>query len=121
MSRVVHFEIPADNPQALMDFYGGVFGWQYQKFGDLPYWAVTTGPEDTPGINGGIMARNHPEQPCVNTIAVASIEDTLAAVATAGGSCVVPKMPIPGVGWLAYCKDPEGNIFGIHVTDPSAA
>ena len=23
------------------------------------------------------------------------------------------KMDVPGVGWLAYCKDPEGNIFGM--------
>jgi predicted enzyme related to lactoylglutathione lyase len=28
-------------------------------------------------------------------------------------------MPVPGVGWLAYCKDPEGNIFGVMQNDPS--
>ena len=31
----------------------------------------------------------------------------------AGGTVAVPKMAIKGVGWLAYCKDPEGNIFGL--------
>jgi predicted enzyme related to lactoylglutathione lyase len=29
-------------------------------------------------------------------------------------------MPIPGVGWLAYCKDTEGNIFGLMQADPKA-
>ena len=32
-----------------------------------------------------------------------------------------PKMAIPGVGWLAYGKDTEGNIFGVMQTDPAAA
>jgi hypothetical protein len=29
-------------------------------------------------------------------------------------------MPIPGIGWLAYCTDPEGNTFGILEGDPAA-
>jgi hypothetical protein len=38
-----------------------------------------------------------------------------------GGTVITPKMPIPGVGWFAYCKDTEGNQFGIMQSDPSAA
>jgi predicted enzyme related to lactoylglutathione lyase len=30
-------------------------------------------------------------------------------------------MPIPGVGYLAYCLDTEGNMFGIMQRDTSAA
>lgn len=33
---------------------------------------------------------------------------------------LVPKTAAPGVGWLAYCKDTEGNIFGLMENDPSA-
>lgn len=29
-------------------------------------------------------------------------------------------MAIPGIGWLAYCTDPEGNTFGIMQNDPKA-
>jgi predicted enzyme related to lactoylglutathione lyase len=29
-------------------------------------------------------------------------------------------MPIPGLGWLAYYKDTEGNIFGMMQPDPNA-
>ncbi len=32
----------------------------------------------------------------------------------------MPKMPIPNVGWLAYAKDTEGNIFGMMQNDPGA-
>ncbi len=33
----------------------------------------------------------------------------------------VPLTPIPGVGWLAYAMDPDGNLFGMMQPDPSAA
>ena len=38
-----------------------------------------------------------------------------------GGTIALPKMPIPHVGWLAYGKDTEGNIFGVMQADPNAA
>ena len=38
-----------------------------------------------------------------------------------GATVVVPKMPVPGVGWLVYCKDTEGNIFGMMQADTNAA
>jgi predicted enzyme related to lactoylglutathione lyase len=38
-----------------------------------------------------------------------------------GGTLALPKMPIPGVGWLAYVKDPDGNIFGLTQPDTTAA
>lgn len=31
MPRVVHFEIPADDPGRAVKFYESVFGWQIQK------------------------------------------------------------------------------------------
>lgn len=121
MPRPVHFEIPANDPERVMEFYANVFGWTFQKWdGPMPYWLVTTGPASQPGINGGIMHKQHPDQPCVNTIDVQDLDKSLADVAANGGQNVVPKMAIPGVGWLAYCKDTEGYIFGMMQNDPSA-
>jgi hypothetical protein len=121
MSRVVHFEIPADDPDRAIGFYQNVFGWQMNKWdGPQPYWLVTTGDEKQPGINGGLMKRMHPGQPVVNTIDVPSVDDYIARISQHGGEIVVPKMPIPGVGWLVYFKDTEGNIFGIMQEDTAA-
>jgi len=121
MPRVVHFEIPADNPERALAFYESVFGWQSQKWdGPTPYWLIQTGTEGL-GIDGGLMQRQHPSQPVVNTIDVSSVDEYTQKITTAGGEIVLPKMPIPGVGWLLYFKDPEGNIFGIMQSDPSAA
>jgi uncharacterized protein len=113
MPRPVHFEIPSDNPERAMAFYSAVFGWTYQKFaGPMDYWLITTGPNEEPGINGGILPRRDPAQPCVNTVGVANLDETQAVIEAQGGSCCLPKMPVPGVGWLAYFKDLDGHIFG---------
>src|SRR5262249_61118952 len=62
---VVHFEIPADDPERATKFYRELFGWDIQKFaadGGPEYWLVRTVPADAPGrptrpgVNGGAVA-----------------------------------------------------------------
>ena len=126
MSRVIHFEIQADKPQRAMEFYTKLFGWKFDKWpGPQEYWLITTGPNDKPGINGGLLPRRAPNvgdalTAYVCTIATLSVDECVAKAVSSGGQNVVPKMAIPGVGWLAYCKDTEGNIFGVMHDDPSA-
>jgi uncharacterized protein len=120
VGRVVHFEIHARSPEDAARFYSTVFGWKVTKWeGPFPYWLVSTG-ESEPGINGGILSRQGGapiEAAAVNayvcTIGVESLDDTIAAVTKNGGTIVVEKQEVPGIGTLAYAKDPEGNIFGM--------
>ncbi len=121
MPRVVHFEIHADDPERAGRFYGNVFGWEATRWdGPEPYWLVRTGPDDQPGINGGIMKRRDPRGNVYNTIDVPDVDRYTKKIESEGGKVVVPRMAIPGVGWLAYCTDTEGNIFGIMAPDPGA-
>jgi hypothetical protein len=114
MARVVHFEIPADDPDRANTFYKDVFNWTINKWdGPQDYWLITTGEDGQPGINGGMMSRQQPGQGVVNTIQVDSLDDTIAAIQKAGGNVAVEKMEIPNIGFLAYCTDTEGNMFGI--------
>ncbi len=75
----------------------------------MPYWLVTTGDDAERGINGGMMPQSHPGAPTVNTVGVASVDETLISIERKGGKVALPKMAVPGVGWLAYCVDPEGT------------
>jgi predicted enzyme related to lactoylglutathione lyase len=121
MSRVIHFELPADNPERAVDFYKKIFGWTFHKWdGPQEYWLVSTGQDTEPGINGGLMRRQYPGAGTCNTIDVASLDQAVASVAQHGGKTVVPKMAIPGVGHLAYCSDTEGNVFGLMQADKTA-
>lgn len=120
MNRVIHFEIPAANPEAVGAFYADLFGWKITKWdGPAPYWMVDTGKGD-PGINGGIQLRQHPEQPVVNTVEVADLDASTAKVLAIGGQMALPKMAIPTIGWLCYCKDPDGNLLGMMQNNSSA-
>ena len=111
MPRVVHFEIGAQQPDRAVEYYKKVFNWQITKWdGPEDYWLVSTGEEGTPGINGAIMKR---EGGTVNSIEVESVDDFVARSKSAGGTVEVPKTEIPGVGFIAYCKDTEGNLYGL--------
>jgi predicted enzyme related to lactoylglutathione lyase len=121
MPRVVHFEINADDPERAIQFYTRVFGWKVQKWaGPVDYWLLMTGDEKEPGIDGSIARREDRSMATVNTVDVPSIDECLSKVKANGGTVVVPKMPIPGVGWLVYCKDTEGNTFGMMQADTNA-
>jgi len=119
MNRVVHFEINADQPERAAQFYSRVFGWKIQKWdGPVDYWLASTG--EGPGIDGAIKWRSEPTLSIVNTIQVPSVEEFISRVEECGGKVLTPRMTIPGVGYHSYCRDTEGNIFGIMQEDPAA-
>jgi len=126
MGRVIHFEIHAEQPERAVKFYTAVFGWEFNKWpGPMDYWLVKTGPDGQPGINGGLIKRHGPIDgqavlAYVCTVDTKNVDDAVKTITANGGTIALPKMPIPGVGWLAYAKDTEGNIFGIMHADPAA-
>jgi uncharacterized protein len=127
MPRVIHFEIHAEEPQRAVSFYESAFGWQFQSFGGpQDYWLIKTGSDEQPGIDGGLLKRMGPVDgqavtAYVCTVDVPSVDEAASKVESIGGTVVVPKMAIPGVGWLVYCKDTESNIFGMMQEDAAAA
>ena len=126
--RLVHFEIHVADEQKAMAFYKAVFGWEFQKW-PIPkpdgteeiYWGIITGPKEEAGINGGLVKRRGPapaEGAGVNgyvcTMVVTDVDEAVAKALAAGATIALPKFTIPGVGDMAYCKDIDGNIFGMH-------
>jgi predicted enzyme related to lactoylglutathione lyase len=122
MPRPVHFEFSADDPESLAKFYEDTLGWKAQKWdGPMEYWLFSTGEEGETGIDGGLMKRSE-ETPkgTVNTVDVPNIDEYMEKATAAGGKIVAPKMPVPGVGWMCYVMDPEGNVFGLMESDENA-
>jgi len=112
-SRVVHFEIPSEDPESAARFYTSAFGWQIQKWdGPQEYWLVDTG-EGEPGINGGIMRRGGPFDRVINTVNVEDVDGSTRRVQELGGTLVGEKLTIPNIGYLQYAQDPDGNVFGM--------
>ncbi|HYO86834.1 MAG TPA: VOC family protein [Dermatophilaceae bacterium] len=130
MSRVVHFEIQADDVERAKAFYAAVFDWSYEDYSAFtgsPYWGVVTGPEDSLGINGGLMPRPGPipsagggSNAFVCTVGIADYEECERRIVAAGGVVTLPKHALPGMAWQGYYQDTEGNTFGLHQPDPQA-
>ncbi len=128
MSKVVHFEIPADDLDRAKNFYGSVFGWELQTMpmNEGEYTSVKTTdvdeqtqlPTEPGAINGGMFVRDERVTSPVITIDVDGIDDSLKQIEAEGGSTVTPRTAIPGMGAFAYFKDPEGNVLGLWETTP---
>jgi hypothetical protein len=124
--KPTYFDFTVTDVAAARTFFGNVFGWRFQKF-DMPYeyFRIHTGPENEPGIDGGIGGvRDTPTgggKPLTQvTVPVADLDAFLAKVITQGGRVVEPKMPIPTIGWYATCAEPGGLLFGMLQVDPNA-
>ncbi len=119
-NRVIHFEIQADDVQRAKKFYENAFDWKIEQWmkaedGGMDYWGLVTGPEGTPGINGGLYQRPTDNKlhtfDC--TIQVDDIDKAIEDVKKNGGVIRGEKTQIPGVGWFAGGTDTEGNRFGL--------
>lgn len=118
---VVHLEIPADDVDRAKSFYTQLFGWQFSTSPEYEgYWTVDVGEEEA-GHGIGMMARQAPEHRLINYHQVESVAEYAARVEELGGKVIMPKSPVPGMGWFAQCLDTEGNAFALWESDTLAA
>jgi uncharacterized protein len=118
--RVVHFEIPADDLTRASEFYRGAFGWDISSVAGMDYAMLETTPADASGmpkepgaINGGMLPRDEARTTPVITIDVDDIDEALQRVEDLGGTTVLPKQEVMGMGYTAYFVDSEGNVLGL--------
>ncbi len=119
MPKPIHFEISAKDTKRAVEFYKKVFGWEISNYGPMDYWLVKAGEDKEIGINGAISGESS-FNGTVNTISVPSYEDAVKKIVEAGGKTLTPKTAVPRVGYMSYCEDTEGNVFGIMQTDSNA-
>jgi len=102
------------DPQAAIDFYRGLFGWEFEN----------VMPPEAPGgyhiarLQGGDIAavtstpEGAPPSAVWNTyIWVERAEETAATVQAAGGSVLTEPFDVMDAGRMAVCADPEGAAF----------
>jgi predicted enzyme related to lactoylglutathione lyase len=115
--QIVHFEIPADDTAKGREFWGSLFGWQFQEVPGPSEYHMT---EISPGQMGGAITNMEPGKR--GTRAYFDVDDINAGAARVkelGGEADEPR-PVPDMGWFATCKDTQGNEFGLWQNDKSA-
>jgi predicted enzyme related to lactoylglutathione lyase len=113
---MVHVEIPADDTGKGREFWGGLFGWEFQDYpGPFEYHMARLGEQQ-----GGAITNMEPGKHGLRVyFDVDDINAGAAKVKELGGEANDPQ-PVPSMGWFAVCKDSEGNEFGLWQTDENA-
>jgi uncharacterized protein len=126
MPTIVHFEIPSDDTERSKKFYNELFGWKIEKWPGLSegmeYWLISTvDDKGSKAVGGGMMKQQSLQQQGItNYFDVKSVQESSAKVEQLGAKVITPKSPVPGMGYMAVCKDSENNGFGIFEVDQTA-
>ena len=115
--KVVHVEIGASDTDRAQGFWSGVFGWQVgpPMSPEMDYRMFQSADDQ----GGAITGAGEPGNLTVY-FDTADIDATLGKVRELGGEAG-DKVPVPGHGWFAPCRDTEGNAFSLWQGDGSAA
>jgi predicted enzyme related to lactoylglutathione lyase len=113
--NLVHFEFPADDGARATAFWKDLFGWDFHEYEGSGYHLT-----DTPQPGGALQTRQEGQTGVTVYFATDDVVAASEKVASLGGSVVMPKSPVPGMGYFAICNDTEGNVFGLWESDESA-
>jgi uncharacterized protein len=114
--QIVHIEIPADDTGRSREFWGSLFGWEFQGFPG-PFEYHVTQLDDEQGL--AITNMEPGKRGTRSYFSVDDINAGAARVKELGGETGDPT-PVPNMGWFVTCTDPHGNEFGLWQTDESA-
>jgi uncharacterized protein len=120
-AKVIHLEIPADDTGRAREFYGELFGieWQQAFEGEGPEYHMYGDQEE--GYGGGLYPRQGADDDRIRLyFNTEDIDGTLDRVRELGGSVEEEKNPVPGMGWYAHVRDTEGNKFSFWQSDENA-
>jgi uncharacterized protein len=104
------------DPQAAVDFYGGLFGWEFED--RMPsgargnYFIARLHDRDVAAV--GSQQDGAPPTPVWNTyIAVDNADTAATKVTTAGGSTLAEPFDVLDAGRMGIFSDPQGAVFSV--------
>ena len=114
--QIVHIEIPADDTAQARQFWGGLFGWEFQAFPGPSEYHMTRISDNS----GAAITDMEPGKRGTRSyFDVDDIKAGAARVSELGGKASEP-MSVPSMGWFVTCTDPHGNEFGLWQNDTAA-
>jgi predicted enzyme related to lactoylglutathione lyase len=119
---VVHFEIIGKDPAKLRDYFGELFGWEFDL--PSPVSEAVSDPasygfinrmttSDGTGIPGGVGGGAEYESHAVFYVAVPDVEAALAKAESLGGKRLMGPERAPSGLVVGHFTDPEGNLVGV--------
>jgi predicted enzyme related to lactoylglutathione lyase len=120
---VVHFEVIGTAPAALRDYYGELFGWEFDTSGPVAqavsqqgdYGFTDTGTANgEAGIPGGVGGGPDYDSHAMFYVGVPDVEAALRRAENLGGTRRMGPQRPPGRDLVVgHFTDPEGNLIGL--------
>lgn len=117
MSKIVHFEVPAQDTGRAKQFWGSLFGVQFQTFEGPSEYHMFQNEDRQSG--GAIYPQQQGEKGLITYFSVDDIDSARQKIEELGGKAE-DKAPVPGMGWYARAEDTEGNAFSLWQSDENA-
>ena len=119
---VVHFEIIGRDPAALRNYFGSLFGWEFDA--PSPVAAEVSDPdqygflnlikaEDGTGVRGGIGGGPDRQPQAIFYVGVPDVEAALQRAEQLGGTRTLGPATSPNGLVVGHFRDPEGNLVGV--------
>jgi predicted enzyme related to lactoylglutathione lyase len=110
---IVHIEIPAHDREVSASFYAALFGWEMQHHPEMQYTTFAAAP----GPGGGLATidgDNVKQGQLLIHVGTDDVDASLNKAVELGGTIVIPKSEIPGIGWFGVFADPVGNRIAVY-------
>ncbi len=109
IGSVVWADLLTDDPQAAIEFYEEVFGWEIAKSADEDYWLIRIDGERIAGI-ALHQPRNadNSENQWLVSLSVADVGTTAELVEQQGGEIIEAPQSVSARGRMAIVADPQG-------------
>jgi predicted enzyme related to lactoylglutathione lyase len=121
MNALTHFEIPVDDIDKAKEFYSNLFDWEFNYMEEMKYLMFNTESEDGKmKMSGGIFKKPNESFKVTNYFTVKNLDESAKKVEELGGKIVVPKSPVPGMGWFVHFTDIDGNLLALWENDSKA-
>ena len=120
--QVVHFEVIGTDPARLRDYYGQLFGWEFDVGGPVApavsrqgdYGFTDTGATGGVGIPGGVGGGPDHGRHVIFYVGVPDVEAALRSAERLGGARRMGPEQAPGGDLVVgHFTDPEGNVIGL--------
>ena len=110
-NKITYLELPCRDVAALKTFYGSLFNWQFQDWGE-DYAAFSEA-----GLDGGFNAdSSHKPSAPLPVLQTTAIEAMEGRIRSAGGTITRPLFAFPG-GRRFHFTDPAGNELAVMQID----
>ena len=107
-------DTPQPDPEAAVDFYSGVFGWEFEDVmppgSEGKYFIARLNGGDVAAV-GSIPAGAPPTAMWNTYVWVDSADETASKVRDAGGGILMEPFDVPASGRMAVFTDPDGAAF----------